>query len=116
MTILRLLFRLLMAVTLIAGSAIMAPARAPLGVTSQIALCSGTDTTIITLDAQGNRVAPHHPCPDCLAGLAAFLLPGQATLPHPLARRLPNQPPPEQRLALGRDTPPASARDPPLPV
>jgi len=116
MTFMSPTFRLLLAVILIAGSAIMAPARAPVGPTTEIALCSGYDTAVITLDAQGNPVVPRHPCPECLPGMAAFLLPGQTTLPPAVARRLPNDPLPVHHLAVGHHIPPASARDPPLPV
>ena len=51
-------------------------------------VCIGYGVKTITLDDQGNPIGPVHPCPDCLAGLAAYLPPA---LPALLPTMLPSQ-------------------------
>lgn len=61
------------------GSVSMAVARGQAVALSKggttIVICSGYGVTSITLDDQGNPIGPIHPCPECLAGLAAYLPP-----------------------------------------
>lgn len=84
------LFRLFSMITLclalVAGSVSMAVARGQAVAMSKggttLVICSGYGVITITLDDQGNPVGPVHPCPECLAGLAAYLPPGlPAVLP-----------------------------------
>jgi hypothetical protein len=104
---------------LVAGSVTMAVARsqsAAFDGSRTIVICTGYGVTTITLDADGNPTGPVHPCPDCLAGLAACIVPGLTLLPAPVggtsAVVLPRQtrPAPLSPLLL----PPA--RGPPVPV
>jgi hypothetical protein len=77
--IFRLASLTLLCLALVVGSMSMAVARgqsvAAAQAGSTIEICSGYGVTTITLDAQGNPVGPVHLCPDCLAGLAAYLPP-----------------------------------------
>ena len=64
-----------------------------------LVICSGYGVMTVTLDDEGNPVGPVHPCPQCLAGLVAYLLPGQSpvvltVLPgeNAVAMAVPNQP------------------------
>lgn len=78
------LFRLFSLITLCLalalGSVSMAVARGQAVAMSKggttLVICSGYGVMTITLDDQGNPVGPIHPCPECLAGLAAYLPPG----------------------------------------
>jgi hypothetical protein len=69
----------MLCLALVAGSVSMAVARGQAAAMSNggttIVICSGYGVLSITLDDQGNPVGPVHPCPDCLAGLAAYLPP-----------------------------------------
>lgn len=82
----RSLAMVLLCLALVASSVTMAVARSQAAAMSAgvftAEICSGYGVTTITLDADGNPVGPVHPCPDCLAGLAAYLPP---SLPQPLA-------------------------------
>ena len=66
------LSRLILILSLIAGSTGMAPMRGQMAGLSQIAICSDGGAAVITLDAHGNPVAPQHPCPDCVGSGAAI--------------------------------------------
>lgn len=98
------------------GSVTMAVARgqsAALAGGGVIVICTGYGVTSITVDADGNPVGPVHPCPDCLAGLAAYISPAPATLPALTSRVSVVQSLPRPSFAvrsIGR-TPPA--RGPP---
>ena len=52
-------------------------------------LCSGLGYRTVSVDALGNPIGPLHPCPDCMAGLAAYLAPGPvfAIRPAPVAEQ-----------------------------
>ncbi|MDN5786705.1 hypothetical protein [Pseudorhodobacter sp.] len=80
---------LLLCLSLAAGSAAMAVARAQAVALSRggttVVICSGYGLMTITLDADGKPVGPVHPCPKCLAGLAGYILPSMV-LPLPLVR------------------------------
>lgn len=111
-----LMFRLVLILSLIAASALMAPMRGQTAGLSQIEICSDAGADVITLDAQGNPVSAHPPCPDCIAcgtigplAEARGLLLMRAGLPldHPLPRVI---------AAMGRLAIHPTARDPPLPV
>lgn len=107
------LFRLLMAVVLIAGSVIFAPARGSVPPGADLVICSGAGERVITLDAQGNPVAPRHRCPDCLPGIVAFVPPDSAgvSLPPLVQRAMPRMT--GVLLVAGRADLPAKARGPP---
>ena len=69
---------------LIAGSVTMAVARGHATALSRggvtLVLCSGYGFRTVSLDARGTPIGPLHPCPDCLAGLSAYIAPGQIVL------------------------------------
>jgi len=69
------MLRLVVILTLIAGSALMAPSRGQMAGMTQIAICSDAGTETLTLDAQGNPVVARHPCPDCVLCVATGPLP-----------------------------------------
>jgi hypothetical protein len=106
-----LLLSLLLAVTSVTTA--VARGQEPMGLT--LTLCSEGVAQTVTLDANGNPVAPHeHHCPDCLSGLLALDLP--APLP-PLARPLTRAaalalPQPIQAASAPRT--PSRARGPPV--
>ncbi len=68
------LFRLALILILVASSVVMAPTRGAMAGLSQIEICGAAGTETVTLDARGNPVGPHHPCPDCIACHTAGLL------------------------------------------
>lgn len=109
------LFGLCLALTV--GSVTMAVARsqsAVLAGAGTFVICTGYGVTTITLDADGNPVGPVHPCPDCLAGLAACIVPDQTVLPMPATSARAKQP---LRLAWLPPRPPMLtplARGPPV--
>jgi Kef-type K+ transport system membrane component KefB len=109
---------ILLCLALVAGTMSMAVARGQASAMSQggtvIVICTGYGVTSITLDDQGNPVGPVHLCPDCLAGLAAYLPPS----PHDL---IAIAGPAGQAVLIGNITQPratevlvAQARGPPL--
>jgi len=53
-----------------------------------LVICVGYGVMTISLDDQGNPIGPVHLCPECLAGLAAYLPPG---LPRLLPIMFPSQ-------------------------
>lgn len=54
-----------------------------------LVLCTSDGTQTVTLDANGNPVPMAHPCPDCVAALAAQDVPAALSLPMPpLAQQL----------------------------
>ena len=90
---LRLFGLLALCFALVAGSMTMAVARGHAtaltrgGVT--LILCSGLGYRTVSLDVGGNPIGPLHPCPDCLAGLAAYIAPGPVLLaPHSVTSRM----------------------------
>lgn len=111
-----LMFRLVLILSLVAASALMAPMRGQMAGVSQIEICSDDGVEVLVLDAAGNPVAAHPPCPDCLACGAIGplaeqrgLVLAQAVLPlaHPLPRAV---------AAAGRLAIQPAARDSPRPV
>ena len=70
---------ILLCLALFAGSVSMVVARGQAAALSQggttLVICSGYGVMTVTLDDQGNPVGPVHSCPDCLAGIAAYLAP-----------------------------------------
>ncbi|MGC8203749.1 hypothetical protein ACP2AV_13695 [Aliiroseovarius sp. PTFE2010] len=66
---------LALTITLTSGALALARGNTQVGV-GQMALCTGSGTTIVTVDADGQPVGPSHYCPDCALG--AFFMP-QAT-------------------------------------
>lgn len=90
----RLFSTLVLILAFCAGTGVMAVARAqaagPQG--QNIVICSGYGVVTITVDAEGNPISPVHPCPDCVAGLAAVLVPSSLSIAVPLAiaRFVPN--------------------------
>jgi hypothetical protein len=109
---------LILCFALVAGSVSMAVARGQAAALSQggttLVICSGYGVMTVTLDAEGKPVGPVHLCPQCLAGLAAYMPPG-------LAAVLPKILPSEKAAALEGAHQPRSAgvlvtraRGPPL--
>lgn len=81
------LFLFGLCLALVAGSVTMAVARgqsAALTGAGTFVICTGYGVTTITLDSDGNPVGPVYLCPDCLAGLAACIVPDQTVLPMPM--------------------------------
>ena len=80
----------------------------------KMVLCTDAGYQTIVLDAQGNPVPFTHPCPDCVAAMAA------QDLPAPLKLLAPNSAPQfiafsqVSRDAVGRMPPLAQAQGPPL--
>jgi hypothetical protein len=109
---------LLLILAFCAGTGAIAVARAqaagPQG--QDVVICSGYGVVSITVDADGNPIMPVHPCPDCIAGLAAVLVPFGLSnvVPLALARFVPDQKP-ETWLVL-RPLYFAQARGPPLAI
>ncbi|MDZ7905729.1 MAG: hypothetical protein U5N55_08140 [Cypionkella sp.] len=79
-----------------------------------IVLCSSLGDQTIILDAQGNPVPFAHPCPDCVAAIAAQDLPHAIQLPLPPLVRGMQIADFVPRIAHGRAIPVARARGPPL--
>lgn len=109
---------ILLALLLIVSSITMAVARGQMASGSEMVICSGYGVISVTLDADGNPVAPApqktaYPCPDCLCGLTAAL---QAD--PPASPRLATNGRPQKitatRAAVSQDLLPAQARGPPL--
>lgn len=69
---LRLIPLLTLVLALVAGSVGMATARHQPGAAGMVELCTTYGTATILLDAEGNPVAPSHPCPQCTPALAAL--------------------------------------------
>jgi len=69
-SLMALLFRLVLIFVVIAGSVVMAPARGQMVELLQITICADGGAQTLTLDARGNPVGAHHPCPDCTTCLA----------------------------------------------
>lgn len=69
---------------LILGSLSMAVARGNATALSNggitLVLCSGFGYRTVSLDAGGNPIGPLHPCPDCLAGLSAYIQPAASLI------------------------------------
>jgi hypothetical protein len=108
------MFRLVLILILIAGSVVMAPSRGQMAGVTQIAICSDAGTETLTLDARGNPVAAHHPCPDCVPCLATGPLPDTGGLQR-ISIALPlSYPLPRQIAAAGTLAVHPTARDPPL--
>ena len=111
-----LMLRLFVIAVVIAGSVLFAPMRGQLAGLSQIEICSDLGIETLTLDARGNPVGPHHPCPDCTACVATGPLPGMTgaaftAVALPLAFALPQSVAPAGTIVIQ-----PAARDPPLPV
>ena len=111
-----LLARLCVILTLIAGSAVLAPMRGQMAGSSQIEVCSAAGVSLLTLDARGNPVAAADSCPDCLACVATGPLPdaggvdlARTTFASALA-------PGPMQMATGLHAVQPAARDPPRSV
>lgn len=76
------LSRLVLILTLIAGSTLMAPMRGQMAGLSQVEVCSDGQPQMLTLDLRGKPVPWVHACPDCLICTATGPLPetGRAQL------------------------------------
>lgn len=70
---LRSIAGLLLALVLGVSSVTMAVARGHAAAQgTAMVICTGYGLVTVTLDAQGNPTGPVHPCPDCVAGMAAL--------------------------------------------
>jgi hypothetical protein len=81
MNFLRPIFGLILTLVLTITSVTMAVARQYGSVGTTITICADGGETTVTLDAQGNRIPFAHPCPDCVAAVAAQIIHPIATLP-----------------------------------
>lgn len=81
MTVSRSLFGLILALVLAVTSVTMAVARQYESMGTSITICADGGQTTVILDAQGNKIPFAHPCPDCVAAVAAQIFPSIATLP-----------------------------------
>jgi hypothetical protein len=91
--IIRLFSLVTLCLALALGSVSMAVARGQASALSSggttLVICSGYGVMTVTLDGEGNPVGPVHLCPECLAGLSAYLPPDSpAYTPELLARAL----------------------------
>ncbi len=105
---------LILALILALASQTVAVARTAMSAPGmEMTLCTGDGPVTVTLDAQGNPVAPSHHCPACIL---ALLLPPTATAPgQPPHSLRPLSPAQAALLAVrgpSHTTPPARA--PPL--
>lgn len=105
----------LLAIALMATSVTMAVARGQMAGATGIVICSGYGIVTITVDAEGNPTGPVHPCPDCLAGGGAALLPDLPALLRPETRATLVVRPDLPR-GQPQDRPATQARGPPLPA
>lgn len=113
----RFLASLLLALTFAATSVTAAVMHNKMQGAVQMVICSdrpdGSALTSISLDVFGNPIAQQHSCPECLAALAAALLPTPVQQPALLTRvswlHLPEPP-----AMTSQRLPANSARDPPV--
>jgi len=110
----RFVFNLALSIVVALTSVSLAQARHYDGRGLQMVLCTDHGYQTITIDAQGNPVPITHPCPDCVAAMAAQDLPLLAVLPAPLQVGQLIAFAAFARDANGRSPPPAFARGPPL--
>lgn len=104
---------LLLALMLALTSVTEAVARGQSAGITEMVICSAWGVSTVTLDAEGNPVAPSHPCAVCLAATGGALLPAVALPPaRPLAAAL-LWLPPGAGDAASRPAPVALARGPP---
>ena len=68
----RLLSLIALVLVLVAGSIGMATARNHPGAAGMVELCTTYGTQTVLIDAEGNPVAPSHPCPHCTPAMAAL--------------------------------------------
>lgn len=85
----RLFGLLLLCFALVAGGVSTAVARGQAAALTKggvtLVICSGYGVLTVMLDDQGNPVRATHPCPECLAGLGAYLPLGPTAI-VPIAR------------------------------
>lgn len=118
MTLLRPFLGLFLSLVLAATSLTATQMRGHAAGGRLVEICSdsidGSSVTTVMLDAQGNPVAPPHPCPDCTlaAGLAVLPEPSATLPPHTGAARIAPFVATTHRATLA--TPPAQARAPPV--
>ncbi len=105
------LLSLTLALTSVTGAVARSAAQGQYSVT----ICGIDGVVQITLDAQGNPVAPMHPCPDCALTLVAAL-PESAGAPGPAVAITRLAPVPPVPAILPARVPPALARGPPRSV
>ena len=107
-----------MSLVLAASSLTAAQMRGHAAGAQWIEICSdsadGSNVSTVMLDAQGNPVAPPHPCPDCTlaAGLAVLPEPSATLPPDRGAARISRLVAASHRATLA--LPPAQARAPPV--
>lgn len=118
MTLLRPLLGMLLSLVLAASSLTAAQMRGHAADGRLVEICSdsidGSSVSTVMLDAQGNPVAPPHPCPDCTlaAGLAVLPEPSATLPPYMGATRIALFVAESHRAALALL--PAQARAPPV--
>lgn len=110
----RFVFNLVLSAVVALASVSLAQARHYDGRGMQMVLCTDHGYQTITIDAQGNPVPVTHPCPDCVAAMAAQDLPPMAGLSAPLQTGQKVSFVQFARDAAGRSAPPAFARGPPV--
>ncbi len=107
------LLAVLLSVVLALGTILSGPAMARHGGTT-VELCIGGSTATVTLDANGQPIPSHHPCPQCLAAQDVTFPPAAWTNPGRMARATATPRPPVTPHAIHHPAP--TARGPPLPV
>jgi hypothetical protein len=88
MTLLRPISGLILSLVLIATSVTLAVARQYDRNRTTITICADGGDATITLDAQGNKLPFTHPCPDCVAAVAAQIIQPIQTLPQRSSYRI----------------------------
>lgn len=108
---------LLLVLMLSLTSVTMAVARAQAASGADVVICSTDGTSTVSLDPQGNPIAPSHPCPFCLAAAHAVAIPVLGTelpqRPFTLMRVLTVE---HLKLSGAQFAPRPVARGPPLTV
>ena len=113
MTVSRSIFGLILALVLAVTSVTMAVARQYDSMGTSITICADGGETTIILDAQGNKIPFAHPCPDCVAAVAAQIIASIQTLPVRTGYRVVVLYPNHHLLSPSRLSLPPQARGPP---
>lgn len=107
---------LLSAILAVTSVTLVLAQNSPSAGTTTLVLCTDQGDHTITLDAKGRQVPMSHPCPDCVAAIAAQDVPHAIALPMPPLAANTMMAHPAATLAFGHISQPARARGPPLTV
>ena len=112
----RLLSLIALVLALVAGSVGMATARNHPGAAGTVDLCTSFGTQTVLIDAQGNPVAPSHPCPHCTPAMAALTDLAAPLAAAPMVLRPLRWVAPAQAAVAAFTLPPFRSRAPPVAV